>query len=789
MDRSLVAGAVLLLIIEVSCLLIGLDDVPSWRTGSSSSASQGRLLGHVKRTESHVRRRARSSLVWEESQAPDPLYEFDSLLTLAGSTAQIQFASQTSLTIDENTLIVLEETPDQANGSLRVRFSRGSIRSRNPTRPLAIEGESFTITATQGSVVNLVSLKDGRFDVEVSEGKAKLNSAKASEEIKSGERLVIRDAKIEDRKRVDQDLPWEAVPARLYARLYPIETELKWRGVADKIRLIAPDKTEQIVKLDSSTTSHRLRLGEGTYQVSLENGERVSSTRTIQVRQSPSFRYFSPLPRNRVRSSGETIFAWETNAFATRYRLEMSSTSDFSSDVKSWTLDSPRFSTQLADEGAYFWRVIGVDETGTSIPEPRSYPLYVAPDPLSSPELHAPQIRQPASPKKNDEKAPAPRKGSLFWLLLPESAHASEDVPLEALFSWSPVPDADHYIIEISATPGFESPVVIKRVSKPEFGWRGFEKGTYFWRVAAGRSKAGANGDRLGLFSPLAVARLEDTDGFAGPGVTVNEAPPSEEPKSVFTKPPPLVSKAEPEPPPMPEDIGPAVKSPPPAQEMGSPASPPAPPIEAMDSDHPSRGRWHKRLAWQPGYRMGAAEGAQGIQGSFTGPTLLALRTEVHYQSANSYPWELHLAYDEAEWKPKDRAQTPFQQTLREQRMALDLFTTRDWQNWSFAFGAEILPLFKRKANEEGELANAILLGPSGRFLKPMSERLHFETLIHFRFGEVIGARAKLGLRYQLHKGERATYSVSPSIGYGQFQGTESKLRDLQSAIEFAMDW
>lgn len=767
MERSLIIGAILLLFLEIGLLLTGLDDVPTW--APRSNLNNGRVIGQMNRTESNVRRRALSSLVWEESQTHDPLYEFDSVLTLSGSAAQIQFNSKTTLNIDENTLIVLEETPDRENGSLRVRFSRGLLRSKNPRHGIEINNDTWTLTAEEGSVVNLVGLNDGRFDLELSEGQAHLRSQDGVQDISRGERLLIRDSRIEERKHLTTELKWdESSPSRLYSHEFPVKTELKWHGEAEFIHLITPERTEKKIPLENLMTGHFLELNEGTYLVSLTKADRVSETRLLQVRKAPLFRYYSPLPRDRIKTGSEPIFSWEPTEFATQYRLEVSPSKDFSTGVRTWKSETPIFKTQLAEEGAFFWRVIGLDENKTPIPEPRIYPLFMVPDPLDSPELHTPKIRRPASPLESSDES-KPRSGASlvrrWWALLVPSASAQNEAHgLEALFTWSSIEGADHYIIEISKSHGFEDPVVIQRTSEPRFLWRGFEKGMYFWRVAAGRSGNENRAEQLGLFSPMAVAHLENPEVFAGEGVTVfHHKPVTKKPRAKPTPPPKATAPIE-EPPPE------------------TPTEPPAPRQE-------EEGKWRKNLTWLPSYRSTEMRGSEGIIGLFSGPSAIAFEADVDYVSPRSFSWLLRLGYDETEWKPKNPKDTPFQSAVKERRFNADLFFKKNPSRWSFGLGAESLPVFKRKAPEEGELSSVTVFGPSVIYQYLLNERHGLDTVFTARFGELSGAKLETSWRMQVAKTGYTAYTFAPTASYGYFQGADIKLGDWRLGARFSLGW
>ncbi|MCM2283081.1 MAG: hypothetical protein NDI61_14660, partial [Bdellovibrionaceae bacterium] len=536
MDRYLVAGAVCLLLLEIFILAADFGDVAL--DSSRAPWATGQRIGDLKRAENEVRRRGRSSLVWDESQTQDALFAYDSVLTLKDSTAQIrlrapsdphasgqtnaqitpQETQDTILNLDENTLVVLEPTEESQSGSLRLRFSRGAFRARNPSQAMNIETRSFSLDAKPGTELSLVGLENGNFEVELSRGEATLTTPNGVERVTSGERVRLSQEEIVERAQVSEGLQWgRDIPDRIYARQFPVPVPLSWNGLATDAEIIAPDKSIRLIHLQDPSTL-TVEFPHGTSLVRLRNGDQSSSTATIQVRHAPSFQYFTPLPRDRARTGTDLLFSWQRLPEAHSYRLELSADATFDSLVTSVPTKDTRVTTPLRKSGTYFWRIVGLDADGYAIPAPRAYPLYITPQPLQAPELQTPELREPADAGEESDGS-----ASLWNWILP-LARAQTASSLSATFTWGAVSGADHYVIEISRTPGFEDPLVLQKVTETKFTWVGFAIGNYFWRVAAG-SGSGPT-EQLGLFSAPALARLDPRHANAGKGVTLAASEP-----------------------------------------------------------------------------------------------------------------------------------------------------------------------------------------------------------------------------------------------------------------------
>src|SRR4051812_37893931 len=81
-------------------------------------------------------------------------------------------------------------------------------------------------------------------------------------------------------------------------------------------------------------------------------------------------------------------------------------------------------------------------------------------------------------------------------------ASAESLVHDEAVFRWQSVAGAESYVIEIARDPEFSKPVEAREVHNPQYTWKDFVPGVYFWRVAARTKK------RRGLFGDAALADL-----------------------------------------------------------------------------------------------------------------------------------------------------------------------------------------------------------------------------------------------------------------------------------------
>ncbi len=781
MDRFLIAGAALLLVFEVAFLVTGLDESSS---RSNSFTRSETTIGTLVAKKNSVHRRGTNTLIWDETQASDPLYAYDSVLTLSGSSANLILNGETKLDLDQDTLVVLEPSGQTSDGRLKIRFARGSMRTKNASDPLVITGDdlkaALQISTEPGTALHLAGLDDGRLHVEVEAGAAKVESGNSIETIGSGGKLLLRDGVVEERSTTDRALIWQPnLPLRVYAKTIPVELELAWEGEADSLKSTDAKRTLRSQAVRDGRTRVNLAMGQSRFW--LAKGERTSATIEIDVRSIPALRLFSPLPRDRVKSGHDVVFSWEAATGFGKYQLEISKTESFVELYRSLEVETPRAQVKLTDTGTLFWRVKAIDDLGVAVPPSRVSSFSVVPLELEAPTLNAPEIREPA------DDATENRDGVqlIFDLLVPR-AHA-ESKQVDAVLSWQPMNGAEFYVIEISSTPGFESTLVSKRLTEPKYVHRGPRGAQVFWRVAAGA------GESTGPFSAAAVLKLEGAKAVVQNPKPEAASPPKQADVATAQARIPVaaVAPATPTPAPVTErtpeiDAKPEVVAERATPEPTPEATPEAPPVPVAPvvSFAEKSNRKLGRLVYAPHFRQSASTNELGVQGSFSGPIAISFAAHLYLFESEKGRVELGLAYEEAQWKPLTSGR---QADVKEQRLGWNLGYRSRASAWSFAVAGESLPLLARKATEEAELQTQSLYGVDVRFTETMLLGVaDFELAL--RSGTAMsGGRLRSALDYQLG---HSSWFVGPHLSLEAFQGSSNrKLTSVVGGIHLGVGW
>lgn len=678
-DRPILILAFSLLFIESAILLgdLGVINVPGIHGPDRGRMTES--VGEVILARQYVRRRGFSSAVWEDSHTKDTLYQNDSVLTLKGSGAKLKLKGGVQIDLHENTLVVLEPTDQHQQDQFRLRFSRGDVRAMSPAQRLRLGSGEWTLDAGAGSDLSLRSVDQGRIEVEVRSGEVSFSHEQNSElqRLESGQRVVLNPNSAEPVQKLNQSMQWETdKDLRIYSHYFPVFTQLRWTGAAEKVRLVSPNRTEQWIDVQPGSQEIYLSLEMGGYYLTLIKGDESSRSLGVHVVPAPSLVYFSPLPRDRVRTGTKTLFTWLSELPSGNYRLEISSDETFSKLDQSEVTPISRTEIQLLPQGALFWRVIGIDDQGFEVPPAFAYPLFSHPNPLDAPKIRAPAL----------EAEPPPPDTS--WLdriwhwIIPQSYAYQKEKPhrprVPLLFEWEPVDGADHYIIEISSRADFKDPEVIAKVFATRYAWSEYEKKVYFFRIAGG-TRSG----RLGLFSPperVDLAKLKP------PPKAVTQIPVQKQAPTPRTAPPP----------PAPPTPAPTATTAPPVQ------SPPSPPREPW--------RWvRSEAAMNLGYVSSTQSNSEnlkarlaGVQPGISGRIVFARKS-----------WEQHVLGQTGVriWQPESKSELPFQENVTDIPIHLSWLLKRS--DLSFAWGVWFarLPFVTRKDLEAVDLSSASVAG------------------------------------------------------------------------------
>lgn len=707
-DRYLVSLAVFALILELTWLAGDFNLIHLPYLSPAKEDTQRLQAGHVEQARREVRKKASDSLVWETPGEREAVFFNDSFLTLAQSSATLSLQGGSQLHLAENTLVVIEPSSDEAPDRIRLRFSKGAIRSHSGEKT-RIQTDSWVIEAEKGSELKVRQVEGEKIQVEMSSGRARVLHGEDNEtnvELKANEILTVDEEKVLESQTVTQDLLWQdRTPARIYSHSFPVEIDLEWSGPAEEIEIWSTTGEKRTVSVEEGTHKRTVALNSGTFFLRLSRNETVSATREVEIWNAPVLHLFSPLPRDRAEVERSLSFSWAESPLAKEYRLQVSRDTRFEQIIFDRKMQGIEAQAAFDDgEGKYHWRVMGYDESGYPIPALYSYPLYFSEEPLPAPKLIVPENRSPADVKKksDDQSFFRWRRPLIGWLI--GTAWAQEGAVAEKVdlvFRWEKVEGASAYIIEISETPDFRTPLLIEKTEGTEFRWKNVEPKIYYWRVAG----EGGSG-RKGLFSP--VSRLDVSElpvsGAAVDGVAV-QAPPAPAAPSKTT----------------------AQKKDGAKNEEASPVAQQK--IRIFDEPGGISGekKWKAQILWMPSYYSETYKSAEDVDASLSGFLAGVVGWDIGVHFSDSFQLQWIGQFAKTVWREKE--ELPFQEDLRDERLSSHLFWRRPYSRWLWGVYYTAKSGIGRADLEEVSLKTASLAGPSVRFENRISRYYDFHTL------------------------------------------------------------
>lgn len=757
-DQKLIALTVFLLGLEVAWLLMHLQIIPS-PFGAKTQLIEQKPAGYVSKAQRELRKRGLNSLVWENATEDETLYYYDSVLTLSQSTATLHLTEQTEVHLSENTLVTIEPQSATNTSEIRLKFTRGDLRARNPSATTKIETQEWTLNLNQGSEVSLRQTGTDDFEVEVLKGNLEFQKDSGVQSLSENQLLKIEDNKVSETLAIQTNLKFQGPD---YQRIYSYQPQaivpVSWQGEAEQIQILPLGHDKVLKTLSAGQSAENLALEPGKYTLRLLKEGRVSEAKEVEVWQAPTLHLLSPFPRDRVKTNENIAFIWTYLQEAKEYKFVI--TDLRTGQVSEKVVKENSMNFNFTDESDVQWKVIGIDLDGFEMPAPYANQIFPRHEPFAAPKLKSPEMRVPAS--KPPEEKPAAKKKKrkssgmhspasvlLSWIfhsLISEAeAKPAAAADYEAVFAWEPVDGADVYTIEISETADFRSPKVSKTIKRTEFIWSQFQLGTYFWRVAAGSSKG-----RMGVFSEPAIVQLEKlpenaANASSNDGVLIRKkaVDPEKQRTPVETK-TEVIFKEAPKPQFDEKLFEKDVK---------------------LVSDDQRELKDTYLYEWSPVTTNWTLNGTDELKARLSGSTTGAGRFQTEQLLSRDKSYFIDAFYAQYKWKASDLTTYPFQedQTFTDARVQVLFGNSKS----GLLRGGilQMLPFIERKGLESLELKSALCLGPAVTYNWLHSERFLSGHSVSMTAGSQIFAFSTQNtFRYLYYKGESSALSIGARV-------------------------
>ncbi|MCC6810423.1 MAG: FecR domain-containing protein [Deltaproteobacteria bacterium] len=359
--------------------------------GAHSSATAIGALTHAQAT---IRRRPMHSLGWDTLVIGDETFTHDTIFVPPGTDAVITLRDGTELTLEENSLLVLEESNQEAPH--RLSLTKGALTSRSKEKGVVLDVGGRAAELTPGTEARL----DSQERIDVLAGEVKLAGAA----VKEGQ-----SSKLSEPGQIVLHRAMLASPppgARVYAAAGVDGS------IALRFRRAAAEREPLFVQVAATSDFLRPAIAReaGAAEVEIAWGRRgpvywrlvdgagspASPTSYFVVADNEPPRALVPRDLEYLvakRQADALLFSWTEVDGATTYVLEIAADAGFRDVVLQQKTKNATEAVPNLAEGLYHWRVHAERSSGPPSPAspPRSFRLTRKPLP-HAPELYDPEL-------------------------------------------------------------------------------------------------------------------------------------------------------------------------------------------------------------------------------------------------------------------------------------------------------------------------------------------------------------------------------------------------------------
>ena len=340
-------------------------------------------VGTFNSSTNDVRRRVDAGMTWSNVDAPDKVYEGDSIFTGDKSEASIILDNGNIIKVDPKSLVVIRTNGNKTEIDLQYGSLQGKIATNEPI-VISQNGKTQQLSGKSGSQIRIVKRereKDVR--VQVTKGEVKIDDQEVHEDevVKISEnKPVIEKATITLLSPMNGDTKWLAMGAPLQFRWKAtggaakgrIKVEFSRDGHFDQPFYTAEASGDHFSIADSSVPE-----GSFYWRVNPASGE---PSLPALVTAYPDIPPLPVLPKDQQAYSldsdknemAKTIFfTWEDKSGSSEYQLEVARDKEFKQIVN--TKVGKEKVERLADlaAGDYYWHVTGRHPDRSSAPSSR----------------------------------------------------------------------------------------------------------------------------------------------------------------------------------------------------------------------------------------------------------------------------------------------------------------------------------------------------------------------------------------------------------------------------------
>lgn len=341
-------------------------------------ASGEDVVGKVTFRKEIAQRKFSNQVIWDNIEQNSPVYNYDSLRTAENSEATIHLKDGTEISVNENSMILLEMTSKE----LDIKFSHGSISAKrdnvdeDDVKDVKISSDTAVISIAK-SDINLSQEMGKELNLTVNKGDATIKSGDREEVIKENQQVI---ATKEEVKIYPLNLKLKNPQPQAYFILKEASKPVpfSWEPVDNKNTLTLEisntnDFNRPMISKNVAGVSETTTLAPGIYYWRLKGINHqnkkmeFSGTRRFSIIQDEEVRLIIP-SNNSVFSYKTSVplinFRWAKGTNTSNYSLTIATDPELKNTVRSTRLNVNTISIDNLNQGSYFWQVEKLLELG-----------------------------------------------------------------------------------------------------------------------------------------------------------------------------------------------------------------------------------------------------------------------------------------------------------------------------------------------------------------------------------------------------------------------------------------
>ncbi len=406
----------------------------------AGGGGKGAVIGTLRFKRNVAQRKFDSQVVWEDMENEIPLYNRDSIRTADLSEAEIALNDGTKISLDANSMIILNISQGEAN----IEFKNGSISASSTGGGAGVSISSGNNTVRiADSDVKLSGDRGQSTNIEVRRGQASVSANGQEQRISQDQRAVFGTNGVNVQRLLLKPIS-PADNSRTFSQETRQQVNFSWeqsKEMENVIFEISKDRSFGSAVSSRTVTGRETMfpLDEGIFywRISARNpatGEKETSPayRLSVVHNMPVV-LSSPADSARIESvsnSPMVNFSWAQNEYASSYRISIAQDLAFTKGLRETNSLSTNLGMEIAP-GTYFWKVATVSGApGAAVTSPvRSFSI------IKREKAAPPSPVQPESEKKIG-KVFMDRQGVTFnWRSNREIVSARLWISTDAAFS------------------------------------------------------------------------------------------------------------------------------------------------------------------------------------------------------------------------------------------------------------------------------------------------------------------------------------------------------------------